>query len=75
MLLSSSEGAFPTTSLIGWSEINSTMNESTGCTPFALTHDNIPHIINHMGPIPFDRVWTLLIAHDTVIESRSFQTH
>jgi transposase InsO family protein len=63
--------------------INSTINESTGFAPFELTYGNMPRIINHIEPTPFDGVQAfaekaltnLAIAHDSIIASRSFQTH
>ena len=63
--------------------INSTINESTGFAPFELTYGNMPRIINRIDPTAFDGVRAfadralanLAIAHDSIIASRSFQTH
>ena len=63
--------------------INSTINESTGFTPFELTYGNMPHIINQINPTVFNGVCAfadkalanLVIVHDSMITSRLFQTH
>ena len=63
--------------------INSTINESTGFTPFELTYGNMPHIVNCVDPTAFNGVrvfadkalTNLVIAHNSIIASRSFQTH
>jgi transposase InsO family protein len=63
--------------------INSTINESTGFAPFELTYGNMPRITNRIDPTAFEGVrafadkalMILVIAHDSIIASRSFQTH
>ena len=63
--------------------INSTINESTGFAPFELTYGNMPRIMNRVDLTAFDGVrafadkalTNLAIAHDSIIASRSFQTH
>ena len=63
--------------------INSTVSESMGFAPFELTYGRIPRIINRIEPMAFDGVHAfadmaltnLAIAHDSIIASRSFQTH
>ena len=63
--------------------INSTINESSGFTLFELTYRNMPCIINQMDPTPFNGVkefaeqalTNLVIMHDFIIASRSFQTY
>src|SRR5882757_4884195 len=63
--------------------INSTISESTGFAPFELTYGRIPRIINRIEPTVFNGVrafadkalTNLAIAHDSIIASRSFQTH
>ena len=65
------------------SAINSTINESTGFAPFELTYGNMPRIVNRVDLTAFDGVrafadkalMNLAIAHDSIIASRSFQTH
>ena len=63
--------------------INSTINDSTGFAPFELTYGAMPRIFNTAISTPFsgvksfaDKILTnLAIAHDSIIASRTFQTH